>query len=382
MVWLADITLGSGARLYFAEDAVRFAGQDYLPYLRLLRGPRFTRTQAADAAEIEVLNTDQPISALAAEPLEGTACELRELLIGLEEGVVIFRGRLTEQEETDTGLRFRVVSELDPAHTEVHARRYGQLCTWQFARPGRATLCGYNPLAAADVSEAAFGERTADVYSAETIGDSSLNEAVDAHADRIVVITAGAGRGQKRRIRSNTATTFTLYHPWQTVPNGTSKFRVVTLPNGAPQLLKTATGGKLESLATSATPRTLADTTLAMSTDEFKGALLYIVDGAAAGQARKIGTNSGTQFTLDAAETDLSPAPAPGDKFRVLYRTCAKDFAPSCEERARTQAFDGFPTLVPLLRRSFGGVFAPTGGSADGSSSGGSGGAGRPRIVL
>jgi hypothetical protein len=249
-------------------------------------------------------------------------------------------------------------------------------------RPGRATLCGYSPLAAADVSEGAFGERAADIFSSDTIGDTSLSEAVDAHAERIVVITAGAGRAQKRRIRSNTATTFTLYHPWQSVPNGTSKFRVVTLPNGAPQLLKTATGGKLESLATSATARTLADTTLAMSTDEFKGALLYLVSGTAAGQARKIGTNSGTQFTLDAAETDFSPAPAAGDKFRVLYRTCAKDFAPSCEERARTQAFDGFPTLVPLLRRSFGGVFAPAGGSADGSSGGGSGGAGRPRIVL
>ena len=380
MLWLADIFPRDGAPQYFAEDAVRFAGHDYLPFLRLLSGPRLTRTLQADAAELEFLNAD-PAAGLAPDGYEGALCELRQLLLGLDEAVLIFRGRLTEQEETDAGLRFRLVSELDPAHTDVHARRYAQLCTWQFNRPGRATLCGYSPLAAGDVTESSLGERTANIFSADTIGASTLSEAVDAHANRIVVITAGTGRGQKRRIRSNTATTFTLYHPWATTPSGTSKFRIVTLPKGAPQLLKISASAKLESLATAAAARSLTDTTLAMATDEFKGELLYIVTGAAAGQSRKIGANTSTQLTLDADEPDFSPVPNPGDKFRVLYRTCPKDFAPSCEDRARTQSFDGFPTLVPLLRRNFGGVFAPAGGAT--AASGGSGGAGgSPRIFL
>ena len=363
MLWLADIFPRTGATQYFSEDSVRFAGNDYLPYLRLLSGPRLTRTLQADAAEIELINTDLPavVLAQAGQPFEGALCELRQLLLGLEEAVLVFRGRLTEQEETDQGLRFRLVSELDPAHTDVHARRYAQLCTWQFGRRGRPTPCGYNPIEVGDVAESFFGERNADIFSTDTIGDSTLDEFPDIHANRILVITAGAGRGQKRRIRSNTLTTFTLYHPWQTPPDATSKFRVFTLLKGAPRLLFTATGGKLESLATAGAARSLTDTSLAMIADEHQGELLYIVTGTAFGQLRKIGSNSATQFILDPDEPDFSPAPVLGDKFRVLFRACPKDFAPSCEDRARTQAFNGYPTLVPILRRSFGGRFLPAG---------------------
>lgn len=380
MLWLADLTPRTGPSLYFAEDAVRFGGNDYLPYLRLLTGPRLTRTLQADAAEIELINTDQSISQLATQPLEGALCELRQLLLGLEQAVLVFRGRLTEQEESDQGLRFRLVSELDPARTDVPARRYAQLCTWQFGRLSRPTACGYNPADSSDVAESFLGERSANIFSSDTIGDSTLDEPPDLHADRILVITAGAGRGQKRRIRSNTATTFTLYHPWQTTPNATSKFRVFVIPNGAPRLLTTATGGKLESTATAGAARSLTDSSLAMTANEHQGEILYIVTGTAFGQFRKIGSNTATQIVIDADEPDFSPAPVLLDRFRVLYRTCPKDFAPSCENRARTQAFNGYPTLVPLLHRTYGGVFAPAGGTS--GLGGGSGGAGRPRLVL
>lgn len=364
IVWLADVTTRSGTKHYFAEDQFNFAGNAYLPYLRLLSGPRFTRTLEADAGEIELLNADGLLSSLAAgDDFEGALCELRQLLVGIESAVLVFRGLLTEQEETDLGLRFRLVSELDPAHIALHARLYAQLCTWQFSRPNRLTPCGYNPTAIGDVAEAFFGERAADIFSSTTIGDSTLNETADAHQNRIAVITAGTGRGQKRRIRSNSATTFTLYHPWQTTPDATSRFRVFTLPAGAPRLLLTPTSGKLESLATGASARAITDTGLAMLADEHKDALLYVVSGAAATQLRRIGSNSATVVTLADDEPDFSPAPQLGDKFRILYPACPKDFAPSCEDHARTQAFNGFPTLVPLLRRHFGGRFAPGGGS-------------------
>ena len=63
-----------------------------------------------------------------------------------------------------------------------------------------------------------------------------------------------------------------------------------------------------------------------------------------------IGANTATVITLDAAEPDFSPAPvAEASVFAIFYRACPKDFAPSCEERTRTEAFNAFPTLVPLV---------------------------------
>ena len=122
---------------------------------------------------------------------------------------------------------------------------------------------------------------------------------------------------------------------------------------------------------TSATPRSLTDTSLAMLTDEHVDDLIAVVSGTAFGQRRRIGSNTGDTITLADGEPDFSPAPFPSDTFRVLYRACSKDFAPSCEERARTQTFNGFPTLVPLLRRSFGGPFLPGGLPDLGGSPGG-----------
>lgn len=366
MLWLAEITTRNGVKHYFAEDQVNFGGNAYLPYLRPTRGPRFTRSLQADAGEIELVNADLVVGALlSSEDFEGALCELKQLLVGLEEAVLILRGLLTEQEETDTGVAFRLISELDPAQIEIHQRHFAQLCTWRFSQPGRLTPCGYNPAAAGDVAEAFFGERSANIFSTTSIGDSALNETPNAHQDRIAVITAGTGRGQKRRILSNSATTFSLYYPWKTAPDSTSKFRVFALAAGAPKLLLTASSGVLESLATAAGARSLTDTALAMTADEHQDDLLYMVSGPAVGEKRRIGTNSATVITIADGEPDFFPAPLAGNKFRILYRTCPKDFAPSCEDRARTQSFNGYPTLVPILRRQFGGRFAGGGGGRE-----------------
>ena len=76
---------------------------------------------------------------------------------------------------------------------------------------------------------------------------------------------------------SNTATTFTLYHPWATLPDATSKFRVFSLPQGAPKLLLKTDTGVLHGSVTSATPRSLTDTSLAMLTDEHVNDLIAVV---------------------------------------------------------------------------------------------------------
>lgn len=364
VVWLAEITPRNGTVQYFATGAVAWQGNVYQPFLRIESGVRQTRALRPATAEIELLTADPAVAQLLRDQeLEGAACELSQLLLGIEERVLLLHGRLTEQEESDAGAVFRVVSELDPAQMDLPLRRYSQLCSWRFSRPDRPTPCGYNPVNAADVTEAAFGERSATSFSESTIGDSTLTATVNAHAGQVVVITAGTGRGQLRRIRSNTANVFTLYHPWGIPPDGTTKFRVFDLPKGAPRLLLTSTSGKIESVPSSAAARSLTDNSLAMTVDEHAGQLLYLVSGA--GQLRRIASNTATAFTLEAAEPDFNPVPDVADTYRVLHGACPKDFAPSCETRARPQAFNGFLTLVPVVQRSFQSNLLPRGFDPD-----------------
>lgn len=380
MLWVAELTLRSGAKKYFAEDAVTVGGNSYQPYLRVAGGPRFTRTLQADFGELELLNTDLVVGALLqTEDFEGALCELKQYLRGIEEAVLILRGRLTEQEETDQGVKFRLVSELDPAQLSLHAREYAQLCTWRF----RQKPCGYLEASMPTSFSASLVEQAADIFSAQTIGTSTLTMVVNEHADRIVVLTAGTGRGQKRRIRSNTATTLTLYHPWTTTPDSTSKFAVYAAAGvgapfgaGAPKLLFTSTSAQVSAVASAALAgaRTIGSLGLGMVAGEHAGDMVRIILGAGAGQQRKIKTNTATQVTLDDAEPDFSPLPDITSTFIVLYARCPKDF-PSCEDRARTQAFNAFPTLLPILNRIYGGRFG-TGLFDEGDL-----GAGRGRIL-
>ncbi len=366
VAWLADITTRKGTKYYFATHPLTLGSNSYKEYLRLSEPVTLTRAIQTDSAGLELVNADLYVgNLLATEDFEGALCELKIYQLGIGSTVPIFRGRLSEQEEADEAVRFRLISDLDAAQIELHARLYSQNCPWQFSTPGRLTPCGYNPVDAGDVAEAFFGERTANVFSSTTIGDTTLSETVDAHQGRIALLTAGTGKGQKRKILSNTATTFTLEYPWDITPDGTSKFRVFALAVGAPKQLLTSASGRLESLMTTPGARTITDTALAMVTDEHKGETLYIVGGPAVDQHRKIGSNTATTITIDAAEPDFSPAPETNNKYRVLYRTCPKDFV-SCEERGRTRAFAGYPTLVPLQRRNFGGRFAAGGGGGGG----------------
>lgn len=364
ILWLAEITTRKGNKHYFAEDRVLFGGITYQPYLRVTEGPRFTRSLRADAAEIELLNADLFVGALLQqEGFEGALCDLQQFLLGIEQAVLVFRGRLTEQEEIDQAVRFRLVSELDPAQLSVHARLYAQLCTWRF----RQKPCGYLPDQISVTENLA--ERTADIFSTATIGDSALAETANAHTDRVVVLTAGTGRGQKRRIKSNTATTFAFYHPWDTTPDGTTKFKVFSFANGAPKLLFTATSALLEAPGNIGTVRTIGNNTLAMLTDEHADDLVIIASGPLTGQMRRLKSNSATLLALANDQPDL--VFGFNDLFRVVHRRCSKDFAPSCEDRARTESFNGFPTLVPIVQRAFRSNFPPPGFDPGGGRRGG-----------
>ena len=352
--WGAKVTLADGSIHYFAGDSLTFLGVTYQPHLRVVTAPALTRSLMVDSATLEFLNADLAVSTLIqsgpeASGFEGAECILSQLLVGVDEAIEILRGQLHEQEESEEAVRFRLVSDLDPAQRRALARDYEAFCTWRFSK----LPCGYDPANLSFTERLA--EQTADIFSLTTIGKTTLTETVDVHAtgDRWVVITAGTGKGQKRLIKSNTATTLTILGRFATKPDSTSQFKVFTFTNGAPKLLLTATTGKLEATATSGASRTVTDSGLSMSTDEHVGEIVRITSGTGAGQQRRIGSNTATVVTIDAAEADFSPAPDSTSVFRVLYASCPKSYSPACEERARNFRFNGFPTLTRELRQAF-----------------------------
>ena len=348
--WGAKVTLTDGTMKYYAGDKLTFLGVTYEPYLRVVSSPTLRRSLVVDDATLEFLNADLAVSALIqSQAFEGAECVLSQLLVGVDEAIEILRGRLHEQEETEEAVRFRLVSDLDPGQRRAIARDFQAFCTWRFSKPP----CGYDPANLSFTERLA--EQTADIFSLTTIGKTTLTETVDVHAtgDRWVVVTAGTGKGQKRLIKSNTATTLTLLGRFATKPDGTSKFKVFTFTLGAPKLLFTATTGKLETTATSGAARSVTDTGLAMTVDEHKGEQVRITSGTGAGQQRKIGSNTATAITIDAAETDFSPPPDATSVFRVLYASCPKSYSPACEERARNFRFNGFPTLTRELQKAY-----------------------------
>lgn len=368
VTWLAEITpaVAGAATQYYAEDQVVFGGNTYLAYLRVTGGVRRTRSLQLDAATIELLNANLYIANLGSE-YEGATCVLKQLLVGVEEAVEVLRGRLTEQSQTDEALSLRLVAELEPGQVRVPALTYANVCTWPFAKPS----CGYDRTATSVTENLA--EQTADIFSASTIGKTGLTMTVNEHADRLAIITAGTGKGQVRRVRSNTATTLTLYQSWKTTPDATSKFKVVTASAGMPKLLFTLTSALDQATADIFTARTIGKTTLAMTVDEHKSegpiadaGLVRIVSGTGSGQSRRIASNTATTITLATDEADFSPVPDATSVFRVVHRFCPKDVGESCEQRGRTQSFNGFPTLTPELAR----IFGDDGGGGDGGGGG------------
>jgi len=76
--------------------------------------------------------------------------------------------------------------------------------------------------------ETVSDEFQADIFSAYTIGNSSLSWTEDEHRGKIVELTAGTGAGQRKLVRTNTATTLNIrpnaYRDFSPAPDATTKF--------------------------------------------------------------------------------------------------------------------------------------------------------------
>lgn len=144
-VWAVKITLLDSTIHRFSTDAVTFLGDTYLPYLGQVGDIRLNRSLDADGGEISLLNADLFIGALLeSNAFEGALCELYQLLLGIDEAILIFRGRLVEQQEREAEVGFQLIAELDPAAIKVPAREYSHLCTWRY-NGGSGPLAGKSP---------------------------------------------------------------------------------------------------------------------------------------------------------------------------------------------------------------------------------------------
>jgi hypothetical protein len=355
--WTAAITALSGTVYYYwnGEGTRTISGHAYAPYLRIPSGFRRTRSTNIDSGEIELNNVDLTIQELLkTETFDGAACVVSKYLFGIDTLVEIFSGRLCEEEMRIDSVGWRLVSKHDFSIADAIGFTYAATCSHRFGKP----RCGYTNASVAVTVQLA--EQTADIYTENTIGRGALSMTPNAHKDRIVVITAGTGKGQARRISENSATILSVYCDWVTTPDATSKFVVVSAAYGLPKPLFTSTSAVFSATADIHTSRTIGYSGLAMATDEHgedsgddTAGIVRIVSGTGSGQERRIGSNTATTLTIADDDDDFSPAPGATSVFEVLYLRCPKDFGKACEHRGRTHAFSGAPTISPELTKLY-----------------------------
>lgn len=124
---------------------------------------------------------------------------------------------------------------------------------------------------------------TADIFSATTIGNSTLAMTANEHVGRQAQIVSGTGPGQLRTITANTATTLTISPAWGTTPDATSVFRVLALDDQTATVFAT---------------NTIGTGTLTLTANEHNNRVVEIISGTGQGQARLITANDATTFTV------------------------------------------------------------------------------------
>lgn len=141
---------------------------------------------------------------------------------------------------------------------------------------------------------------------AATLTDNTKEWVVNAWANYLIELTEGAGKGEFRRIASNTATVITVAPAWTAglVPDASTHYRItpfgilagaITIPYSVDIPRELAHG-----TATAGGANTLTDATAGINYDvnAFAGCLIRILDGTGAGQSRRIASNTATVITI------------------------------------------------------------------------------------
>jgi len=172
------------------------------------------------------------------------------------------------------------------------------------------------------------GNQTADLFSASTIGQSALAMTANEHAGRTVEIVAGTSRNQRRLITANDATTLTVSPDWNTTPDDTSKFRVLTFDD-----LPVDVGVE----------DAVANFSLTMTPLEFNNRLIQLVAGTGAGQMRPIQIHDAM---LLASSPDWDPVPDATTTFRIVTQTLTDSFRPRMSAGGGIVAYHSSGVLV------------------------------------
>ena len=149
------------------------------------------------------------------------------------------------------------------------------------------------PSAASNVGGLTYDYGTATAADSTSITDTSKNFPVNKYSSFFTIeVTGGTGKGQKRRIISNTATQIVVDSPWGVQPDTTSTYSI----KGSGFVIGTCA---------SATSTTLVDSTkTTLPVNGFNNFQIRIYAGTGAGQIRTITANTaGGSYTVGAAWT-------------------------------------------------------------------------------
>ena len=190
--WAVKITLRDATVLNLSEDDFTFLGTAYKPYLRGAGPFTFTKSQQSDNGEIELLNADGWVSAqLEARNIAWAKCEVKLLLLGIEEEVTLLVGKLTDPQLGRETVTFRVIGQLDPAGLRVPLRDFTVECPWKFKSPE----CGYTDVVFTTCDKD-FASCTARAQTHRFGGFPTLTQAINtAAAGSPGVVGGGSGGG-------------------------------------------------------------------------------------------------------------------------------------------------------------------------------------------
>ena len=136
---LLGVTAGAQP-FFFADQTLRFVGNDYVPRLTFSDTINHTRSLQLDRAVVGVENASLFVSdLLETVTLEGATATLRRLYAEADEAVAIFDGRVASCRIERGKAEIVLTSGLDPTARKVPERFYSGQCTWWF----KSAECGF-----------------------------------------------------------------------------------------------------------------------------------------------------------------------------------------------------------------------------------------------
>lgn len=142
IVHLLSFTVGE-TNYYFSEDQLSFLGNQYQAGLRLPSRIHYSSRLETDPVQVAIENVSLEMSSALsglASSIQGQEAALLRLFPQAMESLALFRGRISEVNVNESQAVLTLITEFDPAATNLPLRKYSALCSWSFADSN----CGYS----------------------------------------------------------------------------------------------------------------------------------------------------------------------------------------------------------------------------------------------